>query len=201
MWLFRFGILPSLISNRPSFDTSFTGNSQTYSADEYSVTGSSTSVAPSIIKGYKKAGKYLLEIKMDEVIVDTSIVFGWIDYSQPNNFLRVQSDGWNEYPATPYETVCWTNPNTPPLNGGSWDNVATNDILSVGIDISANEIKAWINGAEAISSTLSASLLSTFQTNGFTLGFSIWDNNKYTLTDPSVYTYPNIYPGATLGWN
>lgn len=194
----RFGFLSSsqVALVRPQFDTSLTGNSQTYSGDGYSVTGSSSGLAAAALTTGTTSGKYLIEIYYDSLPNLSSVTLGWIDFSQKSTFTRDPTGtarvGWEE--ANNYQTRIW------PDYNAALSSLTTGDTLSIGIDISTGEVKAWRNGGTVLSGTISVTPLSNMQSNGATLGFMTWDNNKYTLVDPNSYSYPNLYPGATLGW-
>ena len=178
------------------FNTSLTGNSQTYSGNARSITSSggglgSSSNDTTVTLSAGETAYYVIEFTVQNLRNRQSFSVGWIASGGSNNFSRNgQSNSWSSGGTVPWGTNG---------SGSSFQvglrplhYLSTSATLALGIKLTkqdsgvtgSGELFFFVNGVDKTdtsTSTLSEAEANALTLNGFKFGAVVWDNNEWSI--------------------
>lgn len=178
------------VNGEALWDTSFTGNSLTYSTDKRDITGNGGSIAVTALEGTITSGTHYIELQEvpGQNISPGSFVVGFIKAENISIFDRGSpTDGSNWIENYSRQIRFRLGYNT------GYQSIANSDVIGVGINYSTGNIFIRINNSNEFSTTIGFSY-----PNGLRMAFIPWDGSKARLTQKSNHSY--TVTGYEAGW-
>ncbi len=172
------------------WDTSYTGNSLTYSTDKRDLTGNGGSLAVTALEGTITGGTHYIELKElpGQNISPYSFVVGFIKAENISAFDRGSPNDGSDWIENYSRQIRFRLG----FNTG-YSSISNSDVIGVGIDYSTGNIFIRKNNSNEFSATIGFSYA-----NGLRMAFMPWDGSRARLTQKSNHSY--TVTGYQAGW-